>query len=649
MTTAARRLRSAVGRAVARPSGARRYLAPGLSLDDFFAELQRRDVSYVVLRWFEDLPHVADGEDVDLLVADEHLAVVHSLMAPGPMLARTQKFDIYSVSGLPGSDFRGVPYYSPRFASAVLARSEWLHGRYRVPCPQDHYDSLAYHAVYHKGYASGLRDGLTTDAAPQPSDHDYAGVLQALGERVGRTVLPTLESLDTYLAGQDLRPPLDTLERLETGNRWISDHLLSGRPPVDDLWRGLAVFVLRDRADAQLDVTVRELDRQGFEVLEVVRLDEVQRETTSHRLRGGNWGRGPWPVSGGPPSAYVIAYDLAPDVDPASSSGDNRRILPAKEHVRARLMAQVPVAERYNPVHSSDNPGQALDYLEALADPALLERVRRLAERLRESCEFPYPVVRSLPGEARRAQVAVVEHPVHGPAVCKVFRPGALRFFEREMRARKDLGDLPEVPGLLESGEAWLITPLYTDDASHVRRELPGSRDVQLTPTAARALARFAVALHERGLFLLDLSTRNLMSDPVAGLKVIDLEFMQEYAGAPPVDPLGSYTFWGLPAGVTGYDEPLLGQHVRRFGPTGPSTRQNSAFHPAVTGSSVRALVHPLPLLDRPWRRVVQAAWYVLLLQKTAYTRVRLVAEGSGVLKDLRAVRRLLARLVRRR
>jgi hypothetical protein len=608
---------------IARSTGARRYLAPSLDLDEFFGRLKQREVSYVVLRWFDDLPHVAVGEDIDLLVADQDLAFVHSLMATGPTLRRTQEFDIYSVSGLPGSDFRGVPYYAPRFAAALLERSEGLRGLYRVPSPQDHYDSLAYHAVYHKGYASGLTDGISTSATRQPSDHDYEAVLTGLGSRLGRSVRPTLESLDGYLADGDLRPPLDTLERLATGNPWIRDRFLANRPDREELWRGLAVFVLRERAQTQVDLAVRELDRQGFEILDVIDLDPKQRNSASHRLRGGNWARGPWPLSGGGPSVYIVAYDVVPDLSEADGlSANNSRILRAKERLRARLLKGVPPSEQYNPVHSSDNPGQALDYLEALGDPDVESRTRVLVQGLIESCAFPYPVVRTLAGHATRAQVAVVQHPVYGPSVCKVFRPGAARFFEREVRARKDLADVPEVPGLIESGEGWLITPLYADDGSHIRRLLSGCAGVQLTPTAARALARFAVTLHERGLFLLDTSTRNLMSDPIAGFKIIDLEFLQEYREPVP-DPADAYTFGGVPAGIDGYDEPLIGRPTRRRGPAGPATRPNSAFHPAVTGSSVRALLQPHSILDGPRRALVQFVWHIMLLQKSRYTTVR--------------------------
>jgi hypothetical protein len=571
----------------------------------FFELLDEHAVSYVVLRWFESLPHVDEGEDIDILVADEDLDVVHGLLVAKPPRGGSQKLDVYSVSGLPGSDFSGVPYYPPSFARRLLANAVTLHGLFRVPDLEGHFDSLSYHAVYHKGHASGLASGGQSDRPRQATDHDYEAVLADLANQLGTPLVPDLDTLDLHLHGKGLRPPLDTLERLLPRNPWIHDRFFGSAPEIDELWRGLAVFVLRERAAHRVDVAERELDRQGFEVLEVVRLDTAQREAASHRLRGGNWERGPWPVSGGLPSVYLIAYDVAPQLsDSADGRGLNERIPPAKARLRDCLLEGVEPAARYNPVHSSDNGAQALDYLEALDDPHREDRTRALVQRLVDECAFPYPVLRSLSAQARRAQVAVIDHPVHGPSVCKVFRPGAARFFERELRARTEFAALPEMPELLDRGDNWLVSPLYADDGSHVLRVLPGPGDVQLRPQASRALARFAADLHERDSFLLDLSTLNLLSDPVAGLKVIDLEFLQDYAGPPPA-LIDSYTFRGVPAGSTQYDLPQRKWLTDRVG--------NAAFHPAVTGLPVAALLAPDRRGSDIRRAGVQLLWQARL------------------------------------
>lgn len=598
--------------AVLGSNGPRRYLAPDMTLTDFFHELTARGVPHAALRWFEDLPEVEEGEDVDLLVGDEHLDVVFGLLRKRPARPDSQTFDIYTASGLPGSDFGGgVPYYPPEFARSMLASAVLMRDLVRVPDPEHHFLSLAYHAVYHKGYASGLPADEGADADADVSDHDYAGVLTDLATRLGRPMVPTLATLDEVLAEAGLRPPLDTLERLKPNNPWIHDRFFADLPVLDPAWQGLTVFVVRERAHGMLKLVTEEINRHGFEVLEVLELDQAQREAARRRIRGGNWERGPWLVSGGGPSAYVIAYDVAPWSGPGGPWGDNLRVPEAKAKIRDRLLRDVPGPEQYNPLHSSDNARQALDYLDVLEDLELLERVRKQSAELRDRCRMPFPILRHLAydGPARRARVALVQHPVHGPCVCKVYRPGAMRYFEREVTARSELGDIPAVPELLERGDNWLLTPHYRDDGRHVLRHMPLEdrldNAVQLRPEAARAMAALARDLHQRGYFLLDLTTENLHSDPRAGLKVLDMEFLQAYQG--PVPPLEkSYTFRGVPKDLRHrYDAPQDVPLTDRVG--------NQVFHPAVAGLPIGALLRPPRPGDDLRRAVTQLSWSVRL------------------------------------
>jgi hypothetical protein len=112
-------------------SRARRQLRIGLDWDAFFAALSERGIRYVVLRWFESLPAVAPGEDVDLLIADEDIGRIGDLCGRW----RTGRVcDVYSVTGLPGSDFRKMAYYPPACATRILERAVLQQGRFRVPC-----------------------------------------------------------------------------------------------------------------------------------------------------------------------------------------------------------------------------------------------------------------------------------------------------------------------------------------------------------------------------------------------------------------------------------------------------------------------------------------------------------------------------------
>ena len=131
-----RSLRDLERRVLKAPPGARRYLKRGISVDDFFEPPQRHaGVRYAALRWFETLPEVEPGEDIDLLIGDDDLEVVATLLEPYPPFPATQKLDLYTASGLPGTDFRGMPYLGKRLADQVLDGAVLLKGRYRVPSP----------------------------------------------------------------------------------------------------------------------------------------------------------------------------------------------------------------------------------------------------------------------------------------------------------------------------------------------------------------------------------------------------------------------------------------------------------------------------------------------------------------------------------
>jgi hypothetical protein len=119
------------------PDSARRYLRRGVTVDEFLGRLTESGVRYAVLRWFETLPQVGAGEDMDVLVADQDLPVAESLLTPYRRLRSAQKVDLYTAGGL-RTTWGGVPYFSADLAARVLDRAVLLRSRYKVPTPVDH-------------------------------------------------------------------------------------------------------------------------------------------------------------------------------------------------------------------------------------------------------------------------------------------------------------------------------------------------------------------------------------------------------------------------------------------------------------------------------------------------------------------------------
>jgi hypothetical protein len=312
---------------------------------------------------------------LDLLVDDESLEQVRTLLDEGPGI---QPIDLYSVTGLPGADFRSMPYLPPHLAEQVLARAVVRNGLCSVPATREHFLSLAYHALYHKGFDSGIPAVGTKRRTSARAGHDYAAILQRLAVELGLDVEVTLESLDAYLDSQSWRPPHDMLIRLSHRNRWVrrllksSDNGASG----DDR---LAVFLVREEALNRGGVkrAAQLVAQHGFQILKICEFDTGRVPAIARTLRGGNWGRGPWPISGGPPVAAIVAYDPTP-IAPSRRQKKrfpfiaNARLL-CKEHLRDAFNEGFPKDQHCNAIHSSDNGREALDYLRIIMPESVEE------------------------------------------------------------------------------------------------------------------------------------------------------------------------------------------------------------------------------------------------------------------------------------
>lgn len=365
------------------------------------------------------------------------------------------------------------------------------------------------------------------------------------------------------------------------------------------------MFVIPQRAAGLLEEAIAGIAR-GLEIFEVVRLDPARRDAVVAHLGRGRTSH----VPAGAPHTLVVACDVAPPPGiTARVRPTEVRLADVADYTVKRLLRNVPAAQRYEAVRHTATPEQAMDLLAVLGDPGLPSRLLRQVGELGRACAFPYPVVEMLGGDSPgfRARVAVVAHPVHGRTVCKIFRPGATAYFRRELHARFALSDQPLVPALLEHGDNWLLTPEYGDDGRHRLRALPGLPGMdQLRPQAVRALAELAVVMHRRGLFMLDLSPQNLMSDPRAGLKVLDLEFVMPYADFPGPAPAidAAWSFRGVPAPLRSIDLPSLAL-TRGVG--------NSVFHPAVAGLPVERLLGAPRPGDGPRRVLTQLRWWATM------------------------------------
>ncbi|MFB8387031.1 hypothetical protein ACFC3F_07830 [Microbacterium sp. NPDC055910] len=505
------------------PLRPRVYFSPVWGVTGLARRLEDAGLEYVVLRWFTQLPQMAPGEDLDILVRDEHAETFREIVGAEP---GTIPIDLYSETGLDGYDFRGAAYYVPSLAKTILDRSVIHASGMRVPAPADHLHSLAYHVLYHKGFSAGLASSLPHSPLEEPAEHDYAAALTEAAESAGSHIPLDMEGLDDYLGQQKWRPPLDALRRLSSSNDWAARRI-DVRKDASGVEGELAVFVIRERLEevVSLDDVRGILEHLGFQIVFTHRLDAAARGRAAAHIRGGNWGRGPYPASGGGPSLVIAALHFAPEsVDPALKSRyphlTNADILAAKVTVRDLVDATLGESRAFNGMHSADDETEAWHYLE-LAAPESVARVREIVAAGRAAQGVPHGTTRTL-SRGRRARVDVRATDA-GIVVRKTFVPGARRHLERELAALDALATSDIAPEVLDRGEDWFEMPYYRNVLTRRRRLLP-------LPILRRMVAVLD-QLHAAGFDLVDAKPDNFIIDEDGRLLLVDLEFAYATTG----------------------------------------------------------------------------------------------------------------------
>lgn len=520
-------------RAHQKEKAARQYLSPELGLENFFDLLNEKRLDYVILRWFDELPFLDLDEDVDLLIADEHIETVRELLNEKVGIL---PFDIYSAGGLPGSNFHNIAYYPPYIAETILDQKELWNGKYSVPSKRHYFLSLMYHAVYHKGEKSGIpaKSGGIVKSVPQ--DHDYPRILKQLATETG-TVLEenNLEYFHRFLEEEGWAPSTDTIRKLiGVSGQWLESTIKSSEHNFEKDGE-LMVFVVREWAEER-QLTLKIIDwfeRNGLCLIRSIKLDEEQKRNAAQSMRGGNWGQGPWPVSGGKPSTLLIMYDYHPKPLNAKMkkkyphvSNENYLL---KEQLRSEINFSLSKEERANPLHSADDEIEALDYIAAVA-PDLLQEIKNVVTEWDEAYRTREKVVADVSEKKRRAKVEVIEYKGKR-AVKKTYKAGKERFLEREKFVYGELSKECEfIPKLIDSGENYIIVPyLKTNKVTeswHIKKQI-------LKRKHKEEIFTINEFFYNKGYALIDFHPGNILLTS-EGLKVIDFEFLYQYEERPP-------------------------------------------------------------------------------------------------------------------
>lgn len=508
----------------------RRFLNKDYDIPSFFGELNRRDINYVVLRWFEKLPHVKKDEDIDLLISDTDIEKISDLFSYD---STEQKFDIYSVTGLPGASYNDIPYYPPHLAQKILDNRVCINDLYYIPNPEQYFFSFCYHVIFHKGQASGL--GKTRkEQLLAGLDHDYYYYIERAARKANIPIPENnFEKIYSCLVEENWIPELDTMRILAKNDQLLSN-LLPSKPPITEGGGQLMVFVIREWAikHGKLETIKSLLKSTPLTILETKFLDPQEQYRTLHNIRGGQWRKGPFAISGGPPKALIVCYDY----HPIKVSSKKKVLYPyvqnehvfQKHHIRNHLNAELPIWKHTNCIHSADDEIEAIQYLEEVSPEFSREMIQKAIE-LDNLYRTNYKVLYLYPSYRSRSKIEKINFDGQ-VAIKKTFKFGEDRFAQREIFACGELSkDITEIPPLLASTKNHIIIPFYEN-------VLEGKSEFEvatlLKPYAKQVLTTLK-KFYELGYALMGFHPGNIILTPSGDIRIIDFEFLHKYETKP--------------------------------------------------------------------------------------------------------------------
>lgn len=340
------------------------YIKEGISRMEFFGILHDRNVEYVLLRWWHNLPEIPEGEDMDILIKDEHRDLINDLIVfynNGTDL----KCDFYTITGSKYGSRRNIPYFQSNLAHNLIDTRIFYKGAY-VPSPLAYFASLAYHAVFHKGFNSGL-PGF--DEKPIEVEHDYTSVLKEQSLKLPLDINITVQGIYNWLNGRNFAPADDTLSKLVELKPELA---ILQKPLFSDIRGGdLLVYIIREQLqkDGYLNPFIDFLKEEFcFDIIDVKMLSIAEKDICKRQIRGGKWDKGPYPLSGGEPVAFVVAFDHEPwpleeEEAKKQTRMTNRNNPKAKYQFRELINNNRIFKKKYNGIHSADNEQDAWYYI----------------------------------------------------------------------------------------------------------------------------------------------------------------------------------------------------------------------------------------------------------------------------------------------
>ena len=198
-----------------RPRGpkSQHYVPHRLGIRGMFAEINSRDLSYVVLRGWERLPQLDTVFGLAVLVTDEGWPEVIEMLDTAPGIEPCQVHGQQLGECCPPS----------QLVQQIIDNAVRHRGLCPVPNKRDYFHSLAFHAVYHLGTKSKLPVEGSRRLKLNGAASDYPSRLRKLADEMGIGVEISLTGLHHYLMRNGWHPTENELDRLTQGHRhkWL--------------------------------------------------------------------------------------------------------------------------------------------------------------------------------------------------------------------------------------------------------------------------------------------------------------------------------------------------------------------------------------------------------------------------------------------
>lgn len=536
---------------IVRFSHSRRYIRSDLAPVDFFRSLNSTGIRYVLLRWWRSFPLIDANEDFDILVHGDDFPALDKFLGTSKSGV---KCDIYAHDGSTTNRTQKGPYFPLTLALDTLAARTLHAGLVYIPSPKMYFATLAYHAVFHKGKTAGL-PGFPIIDNNIDRDHDYVTELSDAAARCSAAVRSIdVVSINSWLQENSYGPSLDMLSKLV--ERRPELEMFAELPSQAMVTTEGEVFLLVVRERGGKDRTfVAELlaliAKKQFELVKILQLTETHIAAASS-FRGGNWGRGPYPKSGGPPHSLIIGYDWYPK-PPARRNPHpllrNANLTVLKNDARNLFNKRQWPWHYCNVAHSPDNEQEALEYLEKI-DYETFAQIKKESQLRKVRFSPTDEIVQTL-SQGRRARTDLIKFR-DTVAVKKTYKTGLERFAIREQEARRLFGQEVPMPRILDADEGYIVLE-YLEHVSYLEPAM-------LSRSEKYKFSEFFVScvrsFWSQGYFQADFSPRNFLLNEKRQIFLIDFEFLQPYKGTkPPFEK--AYEFCGIVQNSQEYDFPI--------------------------------------------------------------------------------------------